>query len=189
MKQLIAARLVESIRVKEEVLKETGTIEDIANSMVQCLKSGKRIYFFGNGGSAADAQHLAAEVVSRFYIERRGLPAEALNANTSVITAIANDYSFDRIFARQIEASGMQGDIAFGLSTSGDSPNVIEAIKVAKTLGMVTIGFSGMKGNTLKKLADYCFCAPSTDTPRVQEVHITIGHILCEIVEKQIFEN
>jgi D-sedoheptulose 7-phosphate isomerase len=155
--------------------------------MTQCLRRNKRIYFFGNGGSAADAQHLAAEIVSRFYMERRGMPAEALSANTSVITAIANDYSFDRIFARQIEAAGSEGDIAFGISTSGNSSNVLKAMKTAKEKAMYTIGFTGQKGGKLKEIVDHCFCAPSEDTPRIQEVHITVGHIICEMVERELF--
>lgn len=184
---LITKRLKEAIKAKEETLKDTSIIEKIAQVIIQCLKNGKRIYFFGNGGSAADAQHLAAEIVSRFYMERVGMPAEALTTNTSIITAIANDYSFDKIFARQIEASGSEGDIAFGISTSGNSPNVLEAFHVAKSKGMITIGFTGHDGGRFKGMVDYLFCAPSNDTPRIQEVHITIGHILCEIAEKEIF--
>ncbi len=187
LSDLIINRIRESIRAKEETLKDIGMIESIALSMTRCLKKGRRIYFFGNGGSAADAQHLAAEIVSRFYMERKGMPAEALNTNTSVITAIANDYSFNNIFARQIEASGAEGDVAFGISTSGNSPNVLEAMKVAKEKGMITIGFTGLDGGKLKNFVDYCFCAPSKDTPRIQEVHITAGHIICEIVEREIF--
>jgi len=185
--EMIACRLKESISAKEAVLADLATIEVIALAMTRCLKAGKRIYFFGNGGSAADAQHLAAELVSRFYLERKGLPAEALTTNTSVMTAIGNDYSFDRIFARQIEASGADGDIAFGISTSGNSPNVLEAMKAAKEKGMIRVGFTGAGGGRLKEFTDHCFCAPSGNTPRIQEVHITVGHILCEIVEKEIF--
>lgn len=189
---MIRRRIAENISVKQEILSDVRaieTIQSIAKAIIRCLKSGKRLYFFGNGGSAADAQHLAAEIVSRFYLERKGMPAEALSTNTSVITAIANDYSFDKIFSRQIEASGEKGDVAFGISTSGNSPNVLEAIKVAKTKEMITIGFTGQGGGKLKELVDYCFCAPSKDTPRIQEVHITVGHIICEIVEREIFDN
>lgn len=185
--ELIEHRLRENIKAKEDTLKDLSSIEAIAVSFIKCLKSGKRVYFFGNGGSAADAQHLAAEIVSRFYMERKGMPAEALSTNTSVLTAIANDYSFDNIFARQIEASGTEGDIAFGISTSGNSPNVLEAMKAARAKGLATVGFSGLDGGKLKGLVDHCFCAPSKDTPRIQEVHITVGHIICEIVEKEIF--
>jgi len=184
---LILTRLRESIQAMEDTIGHLDIIKRISVALIICLKSGKKVYFFGNGGSAADAQHLAAELVSRFYIERKGLPAEALNANTSLITAIANDYSFDRIFARQIEAAGVEGDIAFGISTSGNSPNVIEAMKSAREKGMITVGFMGGSGGKLMEVVDYCFCAPSTDTPRIQEVHITVGHILCEIVEREIF--
>jgi D-sedoheptulose 7-phosphate isomerase len=185
--ELIADRLKESIRVKEETLNDLSTIEAIASALTSCLKKGKKVYFFGNGGSAADAQHLAAEIVSRFYMERKGMPAEALCTNTSVITAVGNDYSFERIFARQIEAAGAEGDIALGISTSGNSANVIEAMKSARAKRMVTIGFAGQKGGKLKDVVDLCFCAPSNDTPRIQEVHITVGHIICEIVERDIF--
>jgi D-sedoheptulose 7-phosphate isomerase len=185
---LIMTRIKEGIQAKEEILKDIQIIETIAQVLIQCLRNGKRIYFFGNGGSAADAQHLAAEIVSRFYMERKGMPAEALSTNTSVITAIANDYSFNEIFARQIEAFGTKGDIAFGISTSGNSPNVLEAMKTAKEKEMITIGFTGQGGGKLKDKVDYCFCAPSKDTPRIQEVHITVGHILCEVVEREIFK-
>lgn len=187
---VIEDRLKESINIKEEVLKNPEIIEtigEIAQAIIQCLERKKRVYFFGNGGSAADAQHLAAELVSKFYMERDGLPAEALSTNTSVITAIGNDYSFAKIFARQIEASGTAGDIALGISTSGNSENIIEAMKAAGGKGMITVGFTGQGGGRLKEVVDYCFCAPSKDTPRIQEVHITVGHIICEIVEKVIF--
>lgn len=184
---LIESRLRESMQAKEATIGHLDIIQRISVALINCLKSGKKVYLFGNGGSAADAQHLAAELVSRFYMERKGLPAEALNTNTSVITAIANDYSFDRIFARQIEAAGVEGDIAFGISTSGTSRNVIEAMKSAKEKGMITVGFTGQSGGKLTEAVDYCFCAPSSDTPRIQEVHITVGHILCEIVERNIF--
>jgi D-sedoheptulose 7-phosphate isomerase len=180
-------RLKESIMIKQELLNNVTIIETIASVFIKCLKTGKRIYFFGNGGSAADAQHLAAEIVSKFYMERKGLPAEALSTNTSVMTAIANDYSFEKIFSRQIEASGLQGDIAFGISTSGNSANILEAMKIAKAKNMITVGFTGQNGGKLKSMVDYCFCAPSNDTPRIQEVHITVGHIICEILEKDIF--
>jgi len=192
LSDLIVKRLEESIKAKEEVLNRrsaaVGLIEEIAKAVIKCLSNGKKIYFFGNGGSAADAQHLAAEIVSKFYMERKGLPAEALSTNTSVITAIANDYSFDKIFARQIEASGTKGDVAFGISTSGNSSNVLEAMKTAKEKEMITVGFTGLGGGKLKDKVDYCFCAPSKDTPRIQEVHITVGHILCEIVEREMFK-
>ncbi len=184
---LIKERLEESSRVKLECLKEAEAIRQIASAAVDCLKNGGKIFFFGNGGSAADAHHLCAEIVSRFYMERRGLPAEALSTNTSVLTAIANDYSFEMIFSKQIEASGREGDVAVGISTSGNSPNVIEAIRTAKGKGMLSVGFTGKKGGKLKELADICFCAPSDDTPRIQEAHITVGHIICELIEREIF--
>lgn len=184
---IITDRIKESIQIKQRLLDDVVIIETMTNVFITCLKSGKRIYFFGNGGSAADAQHLAAEIVSKFYLERKGLPAEALNANTSIMTAIGNDYSFEKIFARQIEASGKDGDVAVGISTSGNSINVLEAVRVVRSKGMITVGFAGQTGGKLKSMVDYCFCAPSNDTPRIQEVHITVGHIICEIVEKAIF--
>jgi D-sedoheptulose 7-phosphate isomerase len=140
---------------------------------------------FGNGGSAADAQHLAAELVGRYQHERRALPALALTANTSTLTAIGNDYSYERVFARQLEALGSPGDVAVGISTSGKSPNVLSAMRTAKEIPVTTVGMTGMQGGDLAGLADYCICVPSEQTPRIQEGHILIGHILCEVIEQK----
>ena len=142
---------------------------------------------FGNGGSAADSQHIAAEFVGRFAFDRPALPALALNVNTSCITAIGNDYGFEQVFSRQIEALGQAGDVAIGISTSGNSPNVVRAISVAKKKGLHTIGLTGRTGGTLKSTVDFCICVPSEETPRIQESHILIGHIISELVEEAIF--
>ena len=162
-------------------------IVDVALFLARSLVRGRKLFLFGNGGSAADAQHIAAELVGKFQLERHALPAIALTVNTSCLTAIANDYSFDEVFARQIEALAAQGDIAAGISTSGNSPNVLHAIERANAQGVTTIGLTGAKGGKLKLLADRCICVPSEDTPRIQEMHILIGHILCEIVERELF--
>ena len=160
----------------------------IAEEISSSLQQGGQLLFCGNGGSAADAQHLATELVSRFYCERGALNAEALTVNTSALTAIGNDYSFDRVFARQIEAKGREGDVLIGISTSGESKNIIEAVKYAKSINMKTVVFTGKQNSTLKQLADIAISVPSEDTPRIQEMHILIGHIICEMVEKKIVE-
>jgi len=151
---------------------------------IHALVSGRKLILFGNGGSAADAQHIAAELVGRYLRERRALPAVALTTNTSNITAIANDYSYDEVFSRQIEAFGNPGDIAVGISTSGNSRNVIRAMAAAKVKDMTTIGITGSCGGELRDATDYCLCVPSTRTPRIQEAHIWLGHTLCEIIEQ-----
>jgi D-sedoheptulose 7-phosphate isomerase len=164
------------------------TTETIATGMVAALKKGNRIYFCGNGGSAADAQHLAAEFSGRFYTDRDALPAEALHCNTSYLTAVANDYSYDVIYARLIKGIGIKGDFLVGLSTSGNSPNIVKAFEVAREKGIVTVGFTGEGGGTMKTLSDYLVNVPSTDTPRIQESHIMLGHIICQLVEEQYFK-
>lgn len=182
----------ESISVKSEVLKNETllkSVEEIVTKMVAALHAGNRIYFCGNGGSAADAQHLAAEFSGRFYINRDALPAEALHCNTSYLTAVANDYSYDVIYARLIKGIGMKGDFLVGLSTSGNSKNIIQAFEVAKEKGITTIGFTGGTGGLMKDLSDYLINVPSNNTPRIQESHILIGHIICELVEAKYFEN
>ncbi|HEX5652908.1 MAG TPA: SIS domain-containing protein, partial [Chitinophagaceae bacterium] len=151
-------------------------------------KNGKRVYFCGNGGSAADAQHLAAEFSGRFYTDRKALPAEALHCNTSYLTAVANDYSFDVIYSRIIDGIGQAGDVLVGLSTSGNSANIVKAFETAKEKKMITIGFTGMTGGQLKALCDYLINIPSTDTPRIQECHIMVGHIVCQLVEQKYFD-
>lgn len=159
----------------------------VAEELIQAYKAGKKVLLFGNGGSAADAQHIAAELVGKYYLERKPLPAQALTVNTSSLTAIGNDYAFEQIFARQVEALGNSGDVAIGISTSGNSPNVIRGLQAGKRKRLITVGLTGEDGGTLKGEVDYCICVPSKDTPRIQEAHILIGHILCELVERSLF--
>jgi D-sedoheptulose 7-phosphate isomerase len=167
--------------------REAAVIEEIGTRLAKVLRSGRQIYIFGNGGSAADAQHIAAELEARFLKERRALPCLALTTNTSTLTAIGNDYGYERTFARQIEAYCRRGDAAIGISTSGNSPNVLAAVKAARKIGAVTVGLTNEKGGKLKGLVDLCLRVPSTDTQRVQECHMTVGHILCDIIESSMF--
>lgn len=162
-------------------------INQCSDVITQAFKDGKKVLFCGNGGSAADAQHLAAEFSGRFYTDRTALPAEALHCNTSYLTAVANDYSYDVVYSRLVNGIGNPGDILVGLSTSGNSKNIIEAFKVAKTKNMITIGFTGESGGQMKPICDYLLNAPSNDTPRIQESHIMIGHIICQLVEEKFF--
>jgi D-sedoheptulose 7-phosphate isomerase len=181
-----------SIDVKQQILLSEellSTVEKVVNTITTSLKEGKRIYFCGNGGSAADAQHLAAEFSGRFYTDRKALPAEALHCNTSYLTAVANDYSFDLIYARLINGIGDKGDVLIGLSTSGNSANIVKAFEVAREKQITTIGFTGLSGGAMKSMSDYLINIPSTDTPRIQESHIMIGHIICQLVEENYFSN
>ena len=182
--------ITESITVKSAVLQNETilkNVEKIVNEMVTALQNGNRIYFCGNGGSAADAQHLAAEFSGRFYIDRDALPAEALHCNTSYLTAVANDYSYDVVYARLIKGLGTKGDFLVGLSTSGNSGNIIKAFEVAREKGITTVGFTGDTGGKMKELSDYLLNVPSKNTPRIQESHILLGHIICELVEEKYF--
>jgi D-sedoheptulose 7-phosphate isomerase len=164
------------------------TIGDVGDAIVESYRNGGKLLLCGNGGSAADAQHIAAELVSRFQKERKALNAEALTVNTSTITAIGNDYSFDKIFSRQVEAKGRKGDVLVGISTSGNSPNVIRALEMGNELGMVTVGLTGGKdGVKIAEVSKFCVAVPSTDTPRIQEVHILIGHMICGYIEDKLF--
>ena len=186
----VQQRIRESMGVKEALLRDPELIRliaEVGRDWAEALRGGHRAFVFGNGGSAADAQHIAAELVGRYLRDRPGLPVVALTVNTSTLTAIANDYSYDAVFARQLEALGTAGDMAVGISTSGNSRNVLLAIAAAKRKGMTSVGLTGQGGGQLKGLVDRCICVPSGDTPRVQEVHILIGHILCEIVEGELF--
>jgi D-sedoheptulose 7-phosphate isomerase len=186
VKNLIAA----SIQVKQQMLQDEKllqTIEAVADKMVQALQNGNRIYFCGNGGSAADAQHLAAEFSGRFYTDRKALPAEALHCNTSYLTAVANDYSYDVVYARLVQGIGHAGDVLVGLSTSGNSGNIVKALEAAREEGLVTVGFTGAAGGQMKDLSDFLINVPSTDTPRIQESHILAGHIICQLVEERFF--
>ena len=179
-----------SIETKQKVLADEAllkTICDTIDAIVNAFRNGNRVYFCGNGGSAADAQHLAAEFSGRFYSDRKALPAEALHCNTSYLTAVANDYSFDDIYSRLIDGIGEQGDVLVGLSTSGNSANIIKAFETAKKKEMITIGFTGESGGKIKSLCDHMINIPSTDTPRIQESHIMVGHIVCQLVEEKYF--
>jgi len=179
-----------SIDTKQSVLQNEGllkTIEASVDVIVNAFRSGNRVYFCGNGGSAADAQHLAAEFSGRFYTDRKALPAEALHCNTSYLTAVANDYSFDEIYSRLIDGIGEKGDVLVGLSTSGNSPNILKAFTTAKKKELITIGFTGKSGGEMRTLCDHLINIPSTDTPRIQESHIMVGHIICQLVEEKYF--
>jgi D-sedoheptulose 7-phosphate isomerase len=179
-----------SIAVKQRIIEDAAFIQRIATVaevLEQCFRNGGKVLFCGNGGSAADAQHLAAEFSGRFYYDRPPLPSEALHVNTSFLTAVANDYHFDLVFARAVRGQGKPGDVLVGLSTSGHSPNVVKAFEVAREIGMVTVALTGEGGGKMAPLADHLLDVPSGDTPRIQEAHITIGHILCEIVEQRLF--
>ena len=180
-----------SIDSKQQVLNDDkllDTVCNVVNAIVRCFQEGHRVYFCGNGGSAADAQHLAAEFSGRFYKDRKALPAEALHCNTSYLTAVGNDYGFDVVYSRIIDGIGQQGDVLVGLSTSGNSANIIRAFEVAKTKGLITVGFTGISGGQLKSISDYLINVPSADTPRIQESHIMLGHVICELVETKYFD-
>jgi D-sedoheptulose 7-phosphate isomerase len=190
MSEQIKSIISASISVKQNILANDAMIEQLANVsqlITTAFKNGNKVLFCGNGGSAADAQHLAAEFSGRFYTDRDALPAEALHVNTSYLTAVANDYSYDVVYARLVKGLGHKGDVLIGLSTSGNSKNIIEAFKVAKEKGMITIAFTGETGGQMKDLSDYLFNVPSKDTPRIQESHIMLGHIICQLVEEQYF--
>ena len=180
----------ESISVKQKMLENVDlikTIDNIVKAGIKTFKGKGKILFCGNGGSASDAQHLAAEFTGRFYLDREPLFAEALHVNSSYMTAVANDYGFDAVYARLVKAFGNKGDILVALSTSGNSSNIIEALAAAKEKGMITVGFTGVTGGKMKKHCDYLVNIPSKDTPRIQESHIMVGHIICELIEKNLF--
>jgi D-sedoheptulose 7-phosphate isomerase len=186
IKQIIRA----SIETKELILKDAAllsTIEKVVAAITDAFKTRKKVYFCGNGGSAADAQHLAAEFSGRFYSDRKALPAEALHCNSSYLTAVANDYGYEMVYARIIEGIGEKGDVLIGLSTSGKSENILKAFSVAKEKKMITVAFTGKTGGRMKAVSNYLINVPSTDTPRIQESHITIGHIICQLVEEKLF--
>ncbi len=189
MKDEIKKLINENVSTNEKLLENgyLATIEEMAQIIINTYSCGKKVIVFGNGGSAADAQHLAAELVCRFEKNRRALPALALNTNTSSITAIGNDYSFEDVFSRQVEGLAEEGDLVIGISTSGNSPNVLKAIDAAKQKKTRTMGLTGIKGGKLKNKADVCFCAPSTVTGRIQECHIFVIHVLCKLVEDALF--
>jgi D-sedoheptulose 7-phosphate isomerase len=184
---VIRQRIQDSIATKQRLLNYTEVCAEVADRIIGAIRSGHKLLLFGNGGSAADAQHIAAEFVGRYYLDRPPLPAQALTVNPSTLTAISNDYSYDLVFSRQIEAFGQAGDVAIGISTSGNSRNVLEALRAAPHRSMITVAMTGENGGLLKLEAQYCICVPSTETPRIQEAHLLLGHILCELVERAIF--
>ena len=192
MQNKIKSIIEASVDVKSKILanKELlDVIENVTSAITQSFRNGNKVLFCGNVGIAADAQHLAAEFSVRFYTYRDALPSEALHCNTSYITAVANDYSYDVIYSRIVKGTGKPGDVLVGLSTSGNSTNIVKAMEVAKQIGMITVSLTGATGGKLREISEYLINVPSTDTPRIQEAHIMIGHILCELVEKNLFEN
>lgn len=192
LEHLITSKIAESIAVKTSLLQNTdliSKIEKVAKQIVETFEADGKVLFCGNGGSAADAQHLAAEFSGRFYFDRQPLFAEALHVNTSYLTAVANDYSFDEVYARLVKAKARKGDVVIGLSTSGNSENIIRAFRKAKELGALTVALTGSTGGAMRDEADILINVPSKDTPRIQESHILVGHIICEIVEQELFQN
>ncbi|OEV41302.1 phosphoheptose isomerase [Campylobacter jejuni] len=186
----IKGHFTDSILVKEQILKDENLITLIKNAsleVIKAYKNGNKTLLAGNGGSAADAQHIAGEFVSRFYFDRPGIASIALTTDTSVLTAIGNDYGYENLFARQVQAQGVKGDVFIGISTSGNSKNILKALDLCKQKGIISIGLSGASGGAMNELCDYCIKVPSTCTPRIQEAHILIGHIICAIVEEELF--
>jgi len=189
MKDHIVKLFKESCQVKEAFINDNlGKLANVIEVLTAALKAGNKIMIFGNGGSAADAQHIAAEFVNRFVIERPPLPAIALTTDTSVITSIGNDYDFSEIFAKQIRALGQEGDVAWGISTSGNSPNVLKALELAKKMGLITLAFTGKDGGAIAQMADLSLNVSSNSTARIQETHITAGHAICELVDIKLFQ-
>jgi D-sedoheptulose 7-phosphate isomerase len=189
MKDEILQAFKESVEVKTRFIRTHGdTLMQVVKVLVAAFKGGHKVLLFGNGGSAADAQHLAAEFVNRFLIERPPLPAIALTTDTSILTSISNDYGYVETFAKQVKALGRAGDVAIGISTSGSAANVVKAVKAAKDLGLKTVGLTGGNGGDLVKIADFSLVVDSSSTPRIQETHITIGHVLCEMVDRMLFQ-
>lgn len=183
-------RIQDSVKTKNLILEDADfqkKIEDASLLCIQAFKNAKKVMFCGNGGSAADAQHLSAELSGRYYIDRPPLPSEALHVNSSYLTAVANDYSYDEVYARLVRGSMEKGDVLIGLSTSGNSKNIIKAFAEAKTKGISIVGLTGESGGQMKEISDILLNVPSTDTPRVQESHILIGHIICELIERELF--
>ena len=192
MKSRIKSSIKSSVENHTRVLNDSNlqiNIERIVTNSIEAFKNDKKMLFCGNGGSASDAQHIASELSGRFYKDRPPLYAEALHVNSSYMTAIANDYGYEETYARMVEASGRKGDVLVGISTSGNSPNVVKAMQNAKEIGMVTVGFTGSKGGKMKEICDVMIQVPSDDTPRIQEVHILVGHIICQLIEEEMFPN
>jgi D-sedoheptulose 7-phosphate isomerase len=193
LKQYIAAQIIEARKIMDDMLADTELIqkiEHVANECITCIKGGGKILLAGNGGSAADAQHIAGELVSRFAFDRPGLPAIALTVDTSILTAIGNDYGYEKLFSRQIQALGQKGDIFIAYSTSGKSPNILAALDQAKIQGLTTVGLTGNRDSgTMAQLCNFLLKTPSKDTPKIQEGHLVIGHILCGLIESEIFRS
>jgi len=190
MTDKITTLIQASIQVKQQIITDghlQKTVAEVSDVIEAAFRQGNKVLLCGNGGSAADAQHLAAEFSGRFYVDREALFAEALHVNTSYLTAVANDYHYDVVYSRLIKGWGRKGDILIGLSTSGNSANIINAFQEARTRGMITVGFTGASGGKLKAESDYLINVPSTDTPRIQESHILLGHIICQLVEERLF--
>ena len=186
--KIIRERIENSISVKQKLLDTSiATISEISGVIVEAYNNDHAVYWFGNGGSAADAQHLACELVNRFYIDRKGIRSQAFTVNTSILTAVSNDYSYEHIFEKQVEAFVRKGDVLIGISTSGNAQNVISAFELGKQIGAINVGFSGSSGGKMKQYADYLIAVPSDDTPSIQECHIMVGHIICFIVEQSLF--
>jgi len=184
---LVADRIRDNVAVKDAMLRSPallGMVAKVGGELRRCLQGGRRVYIFGNGGSASDAQHIAAEFSGRYLRERPGLPCIALTTNISALTAIGNDYSFEAVFSRQLEGFVESGDVVIGISTSGNSANVVRALEYANSKGACSVALTGQSGGKLKAIANYCLCVPSDQTPRIQEAHILLGHILCEIAEE-----
>ena len=192
MKQFIRQQIEDSYKVKEKILSDSSLlklINEVSRKAIDIYKNGNKTLIAGNGGSAADAQHIAGEFVSRFYFDRPGLASQALTTDSSILTSIANDYGYKRLFARQIQANGNCGDMFIAISTSGNSANIIEALKECKNKDILTVGLTGESGGKMVELCDYCIKVPSSSTPRIQESHILIGHIICSVVEEALFGN
>lgn len=190
MKSYIAAQMAESISVKQAILESPeilAQVEDVAKCCIDAYRRGNKVLVAGNGGSAADAQHIAGELVSRFYFDRPGLAAMALTTDSSILTSVSNDYGYEKLFARQIQANAVAGDVFIGMSTSGNSANIVQALEQCRELGVVGVGLTGSKACKMDELCDFCIKVPSSETPRVQESHMLIGHIICAIIEKTLF--
>ncbi|MCB1842288.1 MAG: D-sedoheptulose 7-phosphate isomerase [Halioglobus sp.] len=188
--RFVVDELSASIAVKRRILQDPELLERLiamGQVLIERYQAGNKLMLAGNGGSAADAQHIAAEFLSRFRMDRPGLPALALTTDTSILTAVGNDYGYDQVFRRQIEANGAEGDVFLGISTSGNSPNVLQALQACKDRGLVSFGLTGSSGGEMRDLCDYCFCVPSEQTPRIQEAHIVVGHTWCAMVEHALF--
>jgi len=187
---MLKKHFVESHQVLQTFVADPSAlmlVDQVVSAIVSCYKQGGKVLIFGNGGSAADAQHFAGELVSRFYFDRPGLAAFALTTDTSVLTAIGNDYGYENVFSRQIEANAKAGDLVIGISTSGNSPNVLKALEAAQAIGAVTVGLTGQNGGKMKNACKLCICVPSNSTPRIQECHLVIEHAICAAVEEQMF--